>query len=373
MVAGGSSVRAIAIFGSCVCHLFVTALAARPHLRRQTLASDLQVQTGHSEKGQLHGACPAWHDPAAFALRKHAEQLLPKRRAKKRNAVTLVTQGTFDRLASFEQTLIRWKGPISVVFYARLYNTVQQKSEAYALRMWVHAKKRRFAPGSSVKLIVDNNVSRPYPVNVLRNIALGGAHTPFVFPLDIDFVPSQDLHHEIVHHLPKVKEAMVVPAFEVQDGGVRLPPPKTKYDLVRRIPKAFHVNKAPFAHKATKSFKWLGSSKAKYHIRVDSRTHESYEPYVVVRRKSLPGYDERFMGYGFNKVQWIVCLRCAGYRFTVLGRAFVTHVNHDTLSVHNAPHRKEQHIRSDMAMTNFVNELQCPLAKKPVYRNRFFS
>lgn len=368
MVARRCSIRATVIIASCLCHLLRHVIAARPHLRSQSLASNLQVQSGHSK--YAHARCPAWHDPSAFILRKHAQQLMPNRRVKKRKSVTLVTQGTLDRLESFKVTLTRWKGPISLVLYAR----PNGQNDVNALRMWAHTHKRRFAAGSSVKLILDNNMSRPYPINVLRNIALGGAHTPFVFPLDIDFVPSQDLYHEIVHNLPRVKEAMVVPAFEVTDGNIHLPPPKTKYDLLRRIPRAFHVNKAPFAHKATRSLKWLSSSRAKYHVRIDSRTHESYEPYVVVRRKSLPGYDERFQGYGFNKVQWILCLRCTGYRFSVLGRAFVTHLNHDTFSDPSQRSiRKEQHVRSDTAMTNFVKELQCPLAKMPVNRNRFFS
>eukprot|EP00746_Dinoflagellata_sp_MGD_P006249 gnl/MRDRNA2_/MRDRNA2_112164_c0_seq1.p1 gnl/MRDRNA2_/MRDRNA2_112164_c0~~gnl/MRDRNA2_/MRDRNA2_112164_c0_seq1.p1 ORF type:complete len:371 (-),score=40.82 gnl/MRDRNA2_/MRDRNA2_112164_c0_seq1:50-1162(-) len=367
MVAQPSSIRVTIIIVSCFCHLLLHVIAARPNLRSHSLALSQQVQSGHSK--QAHAQCPTWHDPAALVLRKHAQQLMPKRRVKRRKSVTLVTQGTLDRLESFQVTLTRWKGPISIVLYAR----PNVQNDANALRMWAHMNKRRFAAGSSVKLVLDNNISRPYPINVLRNIALGGARTPFVFPLDIDFVPSQDLYHEIVSNLPRIKQAMVVPAFEVTDGNIHLPPPKTKYDLLRRIPRAFHVNKAPFAHKATRSLKWLSESKAKYHIRVDSRTHESYEPYVVVRRKSLPGYDERFMGYGFNKVQWVLCLRCSGYRFTVLGRAFVTHLNHNTLSVHNDPHRKEQHERSDIAMNDFVKELQCPLAKSPAYRNRFFS
>jgi len=239
--------------------------------------------------------------------------------------------------------------------------------------MWAATRKKKFAAGSSLKLIIDNNTTRPYPINVLRNIALGATRTPFAFPLDIDFVPSQDLYYQIQAYLPRVKEAVVVPAFEVTDGSIHLPAPATKYDLLRRIPKAFHVNKAPFAHKATRSLKWLGETRAKYRIHVDSGTHESYEPYIVIRRKSLPGYDERFMGYGFNKVQWILCLRCLGYRFSVLGRAFVTHVHHGTQGAIKTPERQEQHKRSDVAITEFVRELKCPRERFPVNRNRFFS
>ena len=54
-----------------------------------------------------------------------------------------------------------------------------------------------------------------------------------------------------------------------------------------------------------------------------------YEPYVVLRKSPLlPMYEERFTGYGKNKIEQIVHLRYAGWRFQVLGRSFLTHFPH---------------------------------------------
>ena len=39
-------------------------------------------------------------------------------------------------------------------------------------------------------------------------------------------------------------------------------------------------------------------------------------------------FDERFVGYGKNKVQLLVHLRRAGYAFDVLGGGFVVHFPH---------------------------------------------
>ena len=39
-------------------------------------------------------------------------------------------------------------------------------------------------------------------------------------------------------------------------------------------------------------------------------------------------YEERFTGYGKNKIEQIVHLRYAGWRFQVLGRSFLTHFPH---------------------------------------------
>lgn len=357
-----------------VAYLFSQAclvLTAKSHLRSKTVSLELEENV---ESSAHLTTCPAWRDPAAASLRTHAEFLLkiPKRRGKE-NPVTLVTQGTLDRLESFKQILHRWKGPISVVFYAKPNNISNACEECELFRKWAHDKRKKFGPGSSVKLIVDGNSTRPYPINVLRNIAVAGVHTPFVFPLDMDFVPSLDLYHEIVSHLPRVKEALVVPAFNVHDGNDHLPTPANKQQLRKRMPRSFRAKKAPRAHKATRPLKWLATKRRKYAIRVDPNTHEGYEPYVVVRRRFLPRYDERFMGYGKNKVQWVLCLRCIGYRFSVLGRAFVTHVEHETPSFRSGGLQVEQQKRSDADMANFVKELKCPRNKSPLKRKRIYS
>lgn len=51
--------------------------------------------------------------------------------------------------------------------------------------------------------------------------------------------------------------------------------------------------------------------------------------YLLVKKSSkLPLYDERFTGYGWNKVQWIEHLRMKGYRFFVFEQGFIVHCPH---------------------------------------------
>ena len=53
------------------------------------------------------------------------------------------------------------------------------------------------------------------------------------------------------------------------------------------------------------------------------------EPYVVVKlTDDLPRFDERFINYGKNKVQWIIHLRMAGYQFHLLSHSFAIDVPH---------------------------------------------
>ncbi|KAG2487167.1 hypothetical protein HYH03_014149 [Edaphochlamys debaryana] len=56
--------------------------------------------------------------------------------------------------------------------------------------------------------------------------------------------------------------------------------------------------------------------------------HEYFEPYGIVRRDQVPLYDERFRGYGLNKVQQAYGMAAAGYEFRLLTDHFCVTVPH---------------------------------------------
>lgn len=63
---------------------------------------------------------------------------------------------------------------------------------------------------------------------------------------------------------------------------------------------------------------------------------------LVQKMDSLPLYDERFVGYGWNKVQWIEHLRYIGYRFYVFNNGFIIHCPHPECDFcHLLTHRSE--------------------------------
>lgn len=49
---------------------------------------------------------------------------------------------------------------------------------------------------------------------------------------------------------------------------------------------------------------------------------------MVRKTPNLPLFDERFINYGFNKVEWIENLRYLGYEYYVLSQAYAIDIPH---------------------------------------------
>ena len=75
---------------------------------------------------------------------------------------------------------------------------------------------------------------------------------------------------------------------------------------------------------------------------------QRYEPYVALATAGTPRFDERFRGYGKNKVQHAVELRLAGYAFDVLGGGYLLHFPHTkSASKERWLHKREEHSAVD--------------------------
>lgn len=63
--------------------------------------------------------------------------------------------------------------------------------------------------------------------------------------------------------------------------------------------------------------------------KIDCFITDFQEPYVLLRvYKDMPLFDERFVNYGYNKVQYFEHLRSAGYSFYTLNNAFAMDLPH---------------------------------------------
>ena len=84
---------------------------------------------------------------------------------------------------------------------------------------------------------------------------------------------------------------------------------------------------------------WFGAPKTSVVSRLECAFTDFQEPfaytlpyrsrYVILKyTPSTPMYDERFVGYGYNKLQLIEHLRTANYKFYLLNHAFMIDLAH---------------------------------------------
>ena len=63
---------------------------------------------------------------------------------------------------------------------------------------------------------------------------------------------------------------------------------------------------------------------------------DTQEPYVVVKRHpELPLFNESFVNYAYNKVQWLEHLRYVGYRYAILVDGYSVDIPHPPLAKRN--------------------------------------
>jgi len=280
--------------------------------------------------------------------------------------VTLVAQLSMDRLQHLDALVKHWEGPISLALY--ISDAEAQQFLRYVLSSQSLQERR------NVGYHIVYREGEFYPVNYLRNVALSRINTPFVFLIDIDFLPSFGLYEylkkavymvmlspsnsSLVSSLNATKQALIVPAFESQ--RYRLSFPSSKTDLISMLDEGtvftFRYHVWAKGHAATDFSKWRSATNP-YKIRWEP----DFEPYIVVRREGLPQYDTRFVGFGWNKVSHIMELDAQGYVFVVLPDGFVIHMPHSP-SFDIAKFRSSDNYRKCLKILK--NEFQRELSQK---------
>ena len=334
-------------------------------------------------------------------------------------STTLVIQTSVDRLWIIKETCSRWLDPIIVVVYVPAHDTEERIEEQLnaidnfqsttVTEHCPHVRIIRYIPepdeninGADSENSGSTSHHKYYPVNRLRNIGLDHVQTSHVMVMDIDFVPSQNLHHTIqnaLRHQDRIRneyqsegkfvtedrQALIVPAFERQPPE----PCETESDCANYLqsnsgflPHTFDELHNCYTteskdcivfqsrvnwegHFSTRSQDWLekkwyqtvaevendnggrdNSIESKSLKMLECFHSARYEPYVVLRwcpsstspssaqlnddtiKPVAPYYDERFYGYGKNKIELISQLRFMGYQFYVLPEGFIIHNPH---------------------------------------------
>ncbi|XP_045887892.1 LARGE xylosyl- and glucuronyltransferase 2 [Micropterus dolomieu] len=258
--------------------------------------------------------------------------------------VTLVAQLSMDRLQMLEAICKHWEGPISLALY--MSDAEAQQFLRYAQASEV-LKNRK-----NVGYHIVYKEGQFYPVNLVRNVALKNANTPYVFLTDVDFLPMYGLYDYLRRSVVQLdmahtKKALVVPAFETL--RYRLSFPKSKAELLSMLDMGtlytFRYHVWPKGHAPTNYAEWRTAT-TPYKVEWEP----DFEPYVVVRR-DCPEYDQRFVGFGWNKVSHIMELDAQEYDLMVLPNAFMIHMPH-------APSFDISKFRSSSSYRNCLNTLK---------------
>lgn len=273
--------------------------------------------------------------------------------------VTLTTQLSVDRLHMVELLSTHWDGPMSIAIYA-------SDQEAQLVLQYVYSspilKSRK-----DIGIHIVYKSGNFYPVNYLRNVALVNTHTPYVFLSDVDFLPMVGLNRylcEAARVLSSGNRALVIPAFETL--LYRFDFPSNKDELLEMLSDGrvhtFRHDVWPRGHAPINYDHWK-TAKVPYQI----KWAPDFEPYILVTR-NVTKYDERFVGFGWNKVSHSMELNAQGYEFVVLPDAFIVHMPHGpSLDIANFRSRKQYRDCVQVLKREFQRELGDKYERKPLY------
>jgi len=305
-------------------------------------------------------------------------------------ATTLVVQTSLNRSWVLEETCKRWMDPIVAVI---ALTQAESNTEESNLLNFANTCPNLHVVTYKMNPAEENPAM--YPVNHLRNLGLDQVKSSHVLVADVDFVPSDGICDGIrqaivlrnrlrekapastdaAHH-----EAIVVPAFQrnsekpcLTDSdcseNLRLDSAFIPYgfenlrDCVKnRDCTVFQYEDNWEGHHSTRSERWLAKEWYEDDVipgtdmkdlkRIRCFDSLRYEPYVVIRWcppneaspiVTAPFYDERFHGYGKNKIEYIQHLRFAGYRFAVLPEGFIVHNPHPPSKAKEIWNDRESH------------------------------
>jgi len=291
--------------------------------------------------------------------------------------VTMITQASAERLWMLPFICDRWAGTLVVAALAAAADrrkwpplTVAGGDEPRCRALLLELQP----PGGG------GAEKKGYPINWLRNQAIGCVATSHYLIADIDFWPSRELRRLIRMQLPawgEAQRALVVPNFQRSGHGCRASGPSACRDAFERGSLAVPSNYSELAtcararqcavfdseynaagQASTDIHAWRGLAEGST-MPISCFSSVRYEPFVVLRNHAAtPRFDERFTGYGKNKVQLILHLRMAGYAFHVLGRGFLCHFPHPQSSSKQAWLHSSAHAAMDRLFHTFEAEMR---------------
>ncbi len=256
--------------------------------------------------------------------------------------ITLVTQLSATRWQALQTLLNHWEGVVSAAIYTKWSELTQLKLKLQQL----DTQRTNVAIHIVINPELHTNMRDFYPTNNLRNVALKGSSTEYVFLVDVDFIPSPGLYHDAKKLTSQWKEdlALVIPAFwqtHPENVATNLQPnnkPDLLWSLKHGEVELFQSNECPACHEGTNISRW-GTAELPYEVQYEDR----FEPYIIVKAQQVVPYSELFVGYGFNKASHLLESFLSGLRFVVLSEHFLLHTPHPYIDDSTLSEETSQH------------------------------
>ena len=296
---------------------------------------DFQLLIPNSEKAHCE-SCVIINDGAVIPYSQRSRIS----RASGPVSVSIVTSCTEERLAFMPYLLKRWPSYFTIALQVKKKNV----KSATQLVSGLHLPER-----VSVVLYVIPNSSNSFYVNSLRNVAIQAIRTTHFVVLDMDMWPMSNLFDELMHLPQSILEsntsAVIVPASFLRQAPILKNCttllecallseslfPKNKEELINCVQRreCSHSKEKGVQHRYLTT-RWY-SAKGPV-LKMKCFQNRLQEPYLFLRYyHDMLLFDERFVNYGCNKVQFVDQLRLMGYDFYLLTRSFAMDlVHHDS-------------------------------------------
>ncbi len=240
--------------------------------------------------------------------------------------LTIAVPLTADRVLRLEAlSRLFGGGPVSAAVLVRSEDDARRFARIWRRRAWL----RNHVDVQFIYLGPTGTEIAPIPINALRNAAVRIARTAFVVMLDVDMTPAtgafscfRDAGGRYLRAMlpPGSRRILTLPVF-VAESGYR--PARDKDELMNQLGMRRGTTYCLDSQKPVRVARWYRENEP-----YETRFMNGYEPYGIGRRDEYPKFDERFVGYGFNKISWALGAERDGYSMVVLHDAFVTHLNH---------------------------------------------
>jgi len=314
--------------------------------------------------------------------------------------ITIITQSSVSNLPDIERLVRDWDGPVSVGVFApgsdieiavKVLYTMKVCNQAvrsnvifslvlalshppkyhHDLSVYLHKIKSN-PPVCKSFLSFDDilqsktdrnyeNQAVPYPVNLLRNVALENVRTSHVFVIDIDMSPSANLRKSFQKEYLSIKRengVYVIPTFELEE---RIEIPSTKKELLDlwSLGKArpFYETVCWKCQKYTDYNKWMRTSSKTLSVVYKVDWKDPWEPFFIAESNRIVHYDERFKQYGFNRISQVCEMHISGYDFYILDNAYLIHHGLKDKSIFHSSKDAENSLNRDLYRT-FKTELR---------------